>query len=396
MAKKAVEKETKKSSKGGKRSIFSKGLGDATKRSYDSKDSFGGGISYLKPGTKVKQWMCNDGEHLLDVIPYMAGTNDPNTREGEPQYVLDIWVHRGVGALDQSFVCPSKNFKQRCPICEKQLQMRKSGDFTDDEVKALSAKRRTMYNVICWDSKEEIRKGVQIFEISHFFFEKHLAELCKRPKGGGFVVFSDPDSGKSISFKKKSKGQNMEFLGHRFEDRDEDTEITDEMLADALCLDELIHIPTVKELQKAVADGFAATEDEDEDDSPRKKRGRKKEEEEEPEDEDEDDYDYDEDDDDDDDDEDEAPKKKKGKTTPKKKPVDDDDDDDEDDEDEVPAKKGKKKPVDDDDDDDEDEAPKKKAKAKKKPPVDDDDDDDDDEDEEPVKKASKTKKKTRR
>ena len=339
-----MKKKTKKTEGGSKRRVFSDGLSKATQRSYDTKDSFGGGVNYLKKDAKVKLWNCNDGEHLLDIIPYVAGDNDPNVKNGDPQYVLDVWVHKGVGALQQSFVCPQKNFKNRCPICEKQLQMRKSGDYSDEEIKDLNPKRRTMYNVFVWDSKEEIRKSVQVWEVSHFFFEKHLAELSKRPKGGGFIIFSDPDNGKSISFKKKSKGQNMEFLGHRFEDRDEEGEITDEMLDSALCLDELIHIPTLKELQKAVEEGFAAEEDE------KPRRGKKVKDE----DEDYDDEDYDVDEDEDD--EDEKPVKKGKKTSSKKKVVEDDDDDEEEDEDEAPkkSKKSSKKKVEEDDDDDDD------------------------------------------
>lgn len=380
-----------KKAEGGKRRVFSDGLSKATQRSYDTKDSFGGGVSYLKKDKKVPLWNCNDGEHLLDVIPYVAGSNDPNVKEGEPQYVLDVWVHKGVGALQQSFICPQKNFKSRCPICEKQLQMRKSGEYSDEEIKELNAKRRTLYNVFVWDSKEEIRKGVQVWEVSHFFFEKHLAELSKRPKGGGFIIFSDPDNGKSISFKKKSKGQNMEFLGHRFEDRDEEGEITDDMLESALCLDELIHIPTVKELQKAVEEGFA---NEDEDDE-KPSRGKKR-----PKDDDEDvddDEDYSVDDDDDDDEEEEKPKKgKKGKKTATKKRVDDDDDDDDDD--------FSDDDDDDDDDDEEEEKPKSKKgrgkKSSKKVEDDDDDDDDDfddddDDDEEEEEEVKPKKKKGR-
>lgn len=383
-----MKKKVKKDAGSSKRRVFSDGLSKATQRSYDTKDSFGGGIGYLKKDVKVKTWNCSDGEHLVDIIPYVAGSSDPNVKEGDPQYVLDIWVHRGVGALQQSYVCPQKNFKTRCPICEKQLQMRRSGEFSDEEISSLNAKRRTMYNVYCWDSKEEMRKGVQVFEISHFFFEKHLAELSKRPKGGGFIIFSDPDSGKSVSFKKKSKGSNMEFLGHRFEDRDEESEITDEMLESALCLDELIHIPTVKELQKAVEEGFAATEDDDE--KPKRgKKGKKKVEED-----DDEDYDVDEEDyADDEDDEEEEVKPKKGKASAKKKAVVEDEDDDEEDDDYG----------DDDDDDEEEEVKPKKGKtSKKKAPVvdeddeDDDDDyaDDDDDEEEEVKPVKKKKKVT--
>ena len=312
----------KTDSKPSKRRVFSAGLSSATERSYDTKDSFGGGISYLKKDVKVPTFMCADGDHTMDIIPYIAGENDPNAAEGQPQYVLDIWIHRGVGALQQSYVCPMKNYKKRCPICEKQLAMRRSGEFSDEEIASLSPKRRTMYNVVVWDSKDEIRKGVQIFEISHFFFEKHLAELSKRPKGGGFVVFSDPDEGKTIVFKKKSKGKgNMEFLGHRFEERED--QITDEMLDAALCLDDLIHVPTVSELKKAVEEGFATEEEE----KPKKKKPSYKEEE----DEDEDDIDST---DEEDDEEEEVKPKKKASSAKKKPPVDDEDDEEADEDDE--------------------------------------------------------------
>lgn len=370
-------KKVKKDAGSSKRRVFSEGLSKATQRSYDTKDSFGGGISYLKKDVKVKTWNCSDGEHLVDIIPYVAGPNDPNVKEGDPQYVLDIWVHRGVGALQQSYVCPQKNFKTRCPICEKQLQMRRSGEFSDEEISGLNAKRRTMYNMYCWDSKEEMRKGVQIWEVSHFFFEHHIAELSKRPKGGGFIIFSDPDNGKSISFKKKSRGSNLEFLGHRFEDRDEESEVTDEMLEAAVCLDELIHIPTVKELQKAVEEGFASEDDDDE--KPSRKKGKKPVDDE--------DYDVDEDDYADDDDDDDEVKHKKGKTSKKKAVVEDGDDDDDDD-------------YGDDDEEDDEEEEVKKTSKKKAPVVDEDDEDDDDDyaddddDDDEVKPAKKKKKVT--
>ena len=369
----------KKSSK--RRSIFSgSGLEEATKRSYDMKDSSGYGPKYLKDGVKFSSYFPKDGTHTIDIVPYIAGANDPNCAEGKPQYVLDVWVHMKVGALQNSFICPAKNFRKRCPICEKQMEMRKSGDFTDEEIKELSPKRRTLYNVVSYDSKEETKKGVQIWEVAHFFFENHIAEISRRPKTGGFIPFSHPDEGKSVHFKIAKKGQNSEYLGHRFEDRDEP--ISDEILDAAYVLDEMLHIPTLSELKQAVIDGFADSDsDDDDDEKPAKKSSKVK-----PSDDDDDnddndvDDDIDEDaDDDDDDDEDEKPKKGK-KSSKKSKDEDEDDDDDDipeddddDDEDEKPAKKKRKyddDDADDDDDDDEDEKPKKSSKksSSKKPP----------------------------
>ena len=182
------EKNDGKIGKGGKgkRSMFSAGLQEATKRSYDTKDSTYS-PTYLKNAKKLSFWQCKDGNHLIDVIPYIAGPNDPNANEGDPVYVLDVWVHRGVGAVQKDFVCPSKNFNKRCPICEKQMEMRKSGKYSDEEIKGMGPKRRTLYNIVCWDTGDDMKKGVQVWEISHFFFENHIAEISKRPKKGGFV-----------------------------------------------------------------------------------------------------------------------------------------------------------------------------------------------------------------
>lgn len=249
--------------KSSKKSIFSE-LDEATKKSYESKDSFGEMADYFKKGVKIKKFFPKAGEHLLDIIPFIAGKNHPTISEGKPAYVLDIWVHRNVGSDGGSYVCLQKNYKQRCPICEHQRLMRKEGSYTDDEIKALDAKRRVVYNVVCYDSQEEISKGVQVFETSHFFMEKHLAELAKRPKGGGFVPFAHPEEGKSISWTISKKGQYGEWFGHKFIDRDED--ITDETLEEAHVLDEIIHIPSIKELEKIVKTAFIPNEDEEEED----------------------------------------------------------------------------------------------------------------------------------
>ena len=326
-----------------KRDLFSGGgLEEATKRSYDMKDSGGFGPKYLKDGVKSSFWFPKDGKHIIDIIPYLAGENDPNAAAGKPQYVLDVWVHQKVGALQQAFYCPAKNAKKRCPICEKQMEMRKSGDYSDEEIKELNPKRRTMYNIVCYDTKEDIKKGVQLWETAHFFFENHIAEISQRPKTGGFIPFSHPDEGKSIAFKISKKGQNTEYLGHRFEDRDEP--IDDDILESALVLDDLLHIPTLAELKQAVIDGFSSDGDEDdEDETPRKKpskKGKKAADE----DEDDDAYEYDEDEDED---EDDLPKKKpvkKGKKVVEEEDEDEDEEEDED-EDERPKKKPAKKPA---------------------------------------------------
>jgi hypothetical protein len=235
-----------------RRAMFKKGLEQAAKRSYETRDSFGESEDYLKKGLKIQKWNAKVGEHLVNIIPYIAGPDCPNQEEGYATHVLDIWVHQRVGPSGTSHLCLAKNFKKPCPLCDLQREMRKDGGFSEDDIKALQPKRRTLYNVVCLDTLEEERKGVQIWEVSFHFMEKHLAQLAKNPKGGGFIPFQDPDTGKSISWTIESKGgSNREYVGHRFVDRD--AEVSDEQLDDAQQLDQIVHIPSYEELLKVVS-----------------------------------------------------------------------------------------------------------------------------------------------
>jgi hypothetical protein len=247
-----------------RRAMFKKGLEQAAKRSYETRDSFGESSDYFKKGVKIQKWVPKDGDHIVNIIPYIAGENCPNQTEGYATHVLDIWVHQRVGPSSSSHICLAKNFKKPCPLCDLQREMRKDGGFSEEDIKALQPKRRTLYNLVVLDSVDEERKGIQVWEVSFHFMEKHLAQLAKNPKGGGFVPFQDPDTGKSVVWTIEGKGgYNKEYVGHRFVDRD--SEVTDEQLEEAHTLDEIIHIPDYKELQKVAETVRGSVENEDDD-----------------------------------------------------------------------------------------------------------------------------------
>jgi hypothetical protein len=193
----------------------------------------------------IEFWRCKPGEHLIDIIPFFAGSQHHKVKEGKVAYVVDLWVHTGVGPMNLPFPCTSKNFQETDPICEYVAQNRLS----TDEWKRVSPKRRTAYLVWVHDSPEEEKKGVQIWEVSHFYFEEKIDEIAKSPRGGGAVTFSDVDSGKSIAFTVKKIGtykdargtdrDSIGYLGHRFVDRDIEA-IPERILAQSFPLDEII------------------------------------------------------------------------------------------------------------------------------------------------------------
>lgn len=213
--------------------------------SVGRKDLRSGKVSgFFKTDAQIKFWTCESAVHVVDIIPYRAGHFDPYVKQGEFAYILDIWAHENVGANNDLVVCPAKNYRKPCPICEDCKRM------GFDEAKPYIAKRKDCYNVYVWDSDEEKAKGVQQWIVADYFMEHNLRTLCRDVRTGRTIYFALPSSrGKSIQFEKRGKGRgNVEFLGHQFLDRDYD--IPDELLQQAICLDEAIEIMEYDEIAK--------------------------------------------------------------------------------------------------------------------------------------------------
>lgn len=222
------------------------------KEAYEKKDSYGRFGSYIKEEYQDRLWKCNEGEHVIDIIPYIAGPNHPTLKEGEVGFLLDFYVHSGIGPNEDRFVCLSRTYNKPCPICEDQRKKRREGTLSDEELAKLNPQRRTLYNIIVWDNDKEIEKGVQLWDVSQRYMDRELAIRSRNSRTGEFINYAHPDKdiGKSIYFVRKGMGQyNTEFLGHSFVDREES--ISDEHLAQALPLDQVIHIPTYEEVYRA-------------------------------------------------------------------------------------------------------------------------------------------------
>lgn len=207
---------------------------------------------YISEDFTGKKWRVAEGEHILDIIPYLSGDHDPKVDAETPTYFLDLWVHQRVGVTEDAYICPASNYKgQRCPICEHVAKMKASGNFDDDEIRQFTPKRRVMYNIVCYDTDAEEAKGVQVWEASYHLTENELVELARNRRGAGYLAFSDPDEGKSLSFIRKGKGVGTRYKGWQFEDRV--APIEDEILDQAYTLDDIIHIPSYEELEEAFA-----------------------------------------------------------------------------------------------------------------------------------------------
>lgn len=230
-----------------------------TAEAYQRVNEYGKyGRFYADPGgSQLKLWKCREGEHLIDIIPFIAGANHLQVDQGKPTYVLDSWVHQKVGINENDYLCLTRNYGEPCPVCEH-LANKRLGNLTDKEEKALSKKgpkRRCLYNIVCRDSAREEDKGVQIWEVAHFLFEEKILAIARQPRGGGFIPFSSLDNGRTICFERRGSGpENTQYLGYKFVDRQEP--ISDECWKSAYILDELLHRPDYAEVHEALYCGL--------------------------------------------------------------------------------------------------------------------------------------------
>jgi len=206
----------------------------------------------------LKSWKCKEGEHIIDIIPFLAGSNHHQVKEGEPTYLLDIWVHQKVGMNENDCVCLARNYNEPCPVCEYLNSRRLEKDLTaeaEESLEALNPKRRCLYNIVCYDSTREEDRGVQLWEVAHFLFEKKILSVARNPRGGGFVPFSSPDNGMSIYFEREGSGMsNTQYLGHKFIDRQ--VPVSDEILEQAYTLDDLVNKLSYEELKEELLGGL--------------------------------------------------------------------------------------------------------------------------------------------
>jgi hypothetical protein len=230
--------------------------------SYNSKDDSGRFKSVLIKENlgNTPMWKCSEDEHFINIIPFIAGVNHPKVAPGKWAYFLDYFLHRKVGVNEDNYVCMARTYNKPCPICNHQAELRKGDSYDEDFVKSLNPTRRALYNIECLDSDKEIKKGIQLFDVSHYLFEKELAEKAKKPRGGGFTLFSNAEEGKIVFFRKSGSGAtNTEYKAFDFMDREEI--ISDELLDNALCLDELLHIPTFEEVEAAFFGSTGGTDE---------------------------------------------------------------------------------------------------------------------------------------
>jgi len=257
--------------------------GDLQKRTQESfakKDSSGKYGDYLKE-TTVPKWSAKDGDHIIDIIPFIVGENHPTLAPDTIAYNIDVFAHRNIGATEDMVICLARTIGKPCPICEYQNKLRKVTE-DEDEIKKFSPTRRCLYNIVCLDSDKDEKMGIQLWEVSHYLSEANIMAIARDKRTGAWIPFADPDEGMSVAFTKSGKGISTKYAGYEFVERD--YEISDEILDSAVTLDEILDFKEYDEIKEMLEElvppieeytpPTSGEEDDGGDASPRTRRGR--------------------------------------------------------------------------------------------------------------------------
>jgi len=176
-------------------------LRDRTTSNIKNKDSSGvqgKRILDLSEYKDVTFYKPKKGTNSLDIIPYLVSTerHPQGLKVGQEDYVLDVWVHGWVGPGEDSFLCLKKTFGKPCPICEEIANLMQGENPNKKQIKSMQAKRRCFYNVIDLDDRDK-EEVIQLFEVSHFLFEKELLEEAETAEEE-VIIFSDIEEGRTI------------------------------------------------------------------------------------------------------------------------------------------------------------------------------------------------------
>lgn len=250
-------------------------LKNKTKSHVANKDSGGGFKKWFSVPDGVEMYSVQEGKkkNLIDIMPYIVQTkNNPETVKGDPDYLLALWVHRGIGVKKEDIVC-LKQYGKPCPICEEVERLKDDdADGNKKLIDDIKGKRRALYNVI--DLKDGNKH--KLFETSHYKFERKLLVEAEDSEDGT-IIFADLEEGFSV----RIKGIADTFNGNEFisldsvdlEEREEQYE--EDIINEMISLDTLVEVLSYDQIEKIF---FQAPDEDDEreEDSPEEEEPKRK------------------------------------------------------------------------------------------------------------------------
>jgi hypothetical protein len=234
----------------------------------------------LPEGTKPEFFKVTKAVHNLDIIGYVI--TDPKHPDCDDQlqpgylwHSRRYFTHRGVGAEENSYICPAKTWGKPCPICDYAKQRRNSGEADKDELALLRPKERQLFNVIDLDADP---KKILLWDVSYFLFGDKLDKELSDSDDDDVFAFFEPVGGLSlrVRFEKKTFNRSEFWTADRIDFRNRKKDYKESIIDDAFPLDDLLVEIDYDQLESVFVMGSESeeTRDRDNDERPRSRRNR--------------------------------------------------------------------------------------------------------------------------
>lgn len=196
------DRDDRGSSRSGGRYEYRKRDADETRKRAESK----GGDFDVYINRDIDTFKPNDKVNTIRILP--------PTWDDAKHYGLDVWVHYGIGADRQAYLCLHKMKGEQCPICEERAVATRKGD--EDYAKELAPTRRVLVYVVDRDHEKD---GVQAWAMPQSL-DRDITKVSIDRRSGDVLPIDHPDEGYDIIFEREGQSTKTKYLGVQVDRRD--------------------------------------------------------------------------------------------------------------------------------------------------------------------------------
>lgn len=152
--------------------------------------------NYIKDRFKI--FNPSEGDHQIRIMP-------PTWKDAE-HFGLDIYVHYGIGADNQTYLCLDQKTPNTCPICAE----RRAIEREDPEyAKKLAPTKRVLLWIIDRDKEQD---GPLVWPMS-WTVDRDIAALCVDKRSKEVLYIDDPANGYDVAFRRQGTGMTTKYIG---------------------------------------------------------------------------------------------------------------------------------------------------------------------------------------